>query len=72
MWETIATLEFPVIVALIGAWFKIRSDLLGMRTIAEREKERNDDLSAIERDAKQAAAIGTAVAKALGRLGGSP
>lgn len=63
---------WTTVFALIGYIFrtvpKLRADLTGMRMSYEREKERVAEMGAVERDAKQAALIGQAVARALGRL----
>jgi hypothetical protein len=72
VWQWIAGIEAGLVIALIGYIFKsipkLRADLAGMTTSYEREKERVSDMVAVERDAKQAAAIGLAVAQALGKL----
>jgi hypothetical protein len=47
---------------------KAGADLAGMTTAYNRERERVNEMEAVERDAKNAAMIGQAVAKALGKL----
>jgi hypothetical protein len=47
---------------------KAGADLAGMTTAYNRERERVSDMEAVERDAKNAAMIGQAVARALGKL----
>lgn len=74
-----ASAESSVILGLIGYVFKmlpemrsrvasLTADLKGMTLSYEREKERVADMAAVERDAKQAAMIGQAVASALAKL----
>ena len=47
---------------------KAGADLAGMTTAYNRERERVTEMEAVERDAKNAAMIGQAVAKALGKI----
>lgn len=55
----------PIIVGLIGAWTKARSDGAGWKTSYQREKERSDIQDQNTRDAQQAIAIGNRTAEAL-------
>jgi hypothetical protein len=55
------------VAALAQQLAKAAADLTGMTTAYNRERERVNEMEAVERDAKQAAAIGLAVAKALGK-----
>lgn len=68
LWKWLAGAELAMLVPLGGYLFKVRADALGWKTSYDREKERNDEYAAAERDAKLAAMMGVKVAEAIGRL----
>jgi hypothetical protein len=66
-WATLG-ICVPIIVGLIGAWVKARTDAAGFKLSYEREKERGDRQDDLKRDSRLATDIATKMVQGLYEL----
>lgn len=66
-WAVLA-ISVPIIVALIGAWVKTRTEAAGYKLSYEREKQRADEQDQIVRDRALATDIANKFAETLQRM----